>query len=232
LEADKLSYSLSLRSIAALAAALGLATALVAPTFASAGTLRSSGGTHFAQDDPGDADSPGPTTDDQSTAPPSVAAASLDPCQVVTSAEASALAGTTFGAGREDTTDGGSRVCVYGYQTLNVFIVVVAQAPDAATAQAAWADEQARVQDLMQRNVPPGVRVNLNLDEAAGIQGYDNSATASASGSVGARTLNVSAIYLLKGPTFVSYSDLLADQAAPTTDALAGEAQTVLGRLP
>ena len=64
----------------------------------------------------------------------------------MTSAEASSIAGVTFAAGKEDTTSGGAKTCGYGAKTPNVFMVIVAQAPDAATAQADWTQEQAKAQ--------------------------------------------------------------------------------------
>jgi len=207
-----MSYRFSPRGLVALVLACGLAAAMVSPVF-------------------GDEGSPDQTPDDQTQQLPA-STTSLDPCTLVTPAEASALAGTTYATGMEQTTDTGGRICVYGYQTLNVFMVLVAQSPDTATAQTGWDTEQARVQNLIQGNLPPGANVTLNASTDAGLDGYDRSATASASGVIGPRTLNVSGIYLLKGPTFVSYSDLLLDSAAPTTDALATQAQTVLGRLP
>lgn len=179
--------------------------------------------TAFAQQDDDNGDS--------SDSSPS-ATTSIDPCQLVTSDEASALAGTTYTTGREETTDGGGRICVYGYQTLNVFMVLVAQAPDADTAQATWADYQGRVQDFVQKTVPAGVSVNLTANDDANLTGYDRAAVGQASESIAGRTLNISAIYLLKGSTFVSFSDLLLNQPAPTNEALESEAQTIVGRLP
>ncbi len=56
---------------------------------------------------------------------------------MITSQEASTLAGATFGPGVESTTpDGGGKICTYGANTTNVFTVEVAQAKDIATAQA------------------------------------------------------------------------------------------------
>jgi len=159
----------------------------------------------------------------------------LDPCQLVTADEASALAGATFTKGVEQTTDGGSRICVYGYQTTNVFMVLVAQSADANTAQATWSDYQARAQDLVQKNLPPGVNANLNVSDVSSttnLQGFDRAADGSASASIAGRTINLSAIYLLKGPTFVSFSDLVLTQPAPATDGLEGQAATVQTRLP
>jgi hypothetical protein len=150
----------------------------------------------------------------------------------VTSSEASALAGANFGPGMASTTDGGGAICVYGYQTPNVFMVLVGQEPDAATAQADWATEEGRVQDAIQKGVPGGANFNYAVSEDAGLPGYDRSATASASASIGPAVLNLSGIYLLKDATFVSFSDLLLNSPAPSTDALGSQAQTVLSRLP
>jgi hypothetical protein len=161
-----------------------------------------------------------------------VAPTALDACQVVPSSEASSLAGVTYTSGLAGTTSGGGQTCVYGSQTLNVFMVVVAQAPDAATAQADWAQEQSRVQDLLQRNLPAGVTITANLNDVSDLPAYDRAAIGQGSLTIGGRTIGLSAIYLLKGPTFVSYSDLVVGQAPPTADALESEAQTVLGRLP
>jgi hypothetical protein len=65
------------------------------------------------------------------------------------------------------------------------------------------------------------------MTEDAGVVGYDRSATAAASGTIGARTLRVSGIYLLTGPTFVSFSDVVLDAPAASTDALGAQALTL-----
>jgi hypothetical protein len=157
----------------------------------------------------------------------------LDPCQLVTSDEASALAGATYTTGVENTSDSsGSRTCVYGGQTPNVFMVTVAQAPDADTAQAYWAQYEAEAQNLIQRTVPAGVTVSFDVTDLASLAGADRAAVGQLSQTVGGRTINGSAIYLLKGASFVTFSDLLLDQPAPSNDALEAEAGTVLGRLP
>jgi len=185
---------------------LGLLVIFLAPTSA------------FAQGD----DSSG----DTSAVPPAI-----DPCQLVTSAEASALAGVTYTSGTEESTGTGGNMCVYGSQTTNVFMVLVGQAPDAATAQASWAQYQAEAQSAVQKGLPPGVSVNYVVNDAS-VDGFDQSALATGSGSVGGRTINGSAAYLLKGPTFVSFSDLLLDQPAPSMDNMTAQAETLLGRLP
>jgi hypothetical protein len=155
----------------------------------------------------------------------------IDPCQLVTSAEASALSGASYTNGIEEPTGTGGQLCVYGSQTTNVFMVLVGQASDAATAQASWAQYEGEAQSAVQKGLPPDVSVNLLVNDAS-LQGFDRSALAGGSGSIGGRTINGSAAYLLKGPTFVSFSDLVLDQPAPSMDAMATQAETVLGRLP
>ena len=169
-------------------------------------------------------------TDDTSASPPASAVA-LDPCQLVTSAEASSLAGTTFTTGLEQTNDNGAVMCVYGYQSTNVFMVIVAQAPDASTAQQTWADQEQRAQALLGQGLPPNVSISYALTDLS-LSGYDRATLAGGSGTIGSRTINVTAIYLLKGPTFVTFSDLVLDNPAPTGDAMQSQAATVSDRLP
>jgi hypothetical protein len=155
----------------------------------------------------------------------------VDPCQIIPASEASALAGATFDSGVPLTSEGGSVGCVYGANTANVLTVVVAQAPDAATAQAEWANYEAKAQSLFTKDLPPGVALNFSLADVSDLPA-DRATLAQGSASFAGRTINGSACYLLKGTSFVAFSDLLLGQAAPSSDALEGEAQTVLGRLP
>ena len=169
-------------------------------------------------------------TDDTSASPPAAVTTTLDPCQLVTSNEASSLAGTSYTTGVEQTTDGGARICVYGYQTTNVFMVLVTQAPDADTAQQTWADEEQRAQAVLQQGTPPNVTVNYALSDVS-LQGFDRASLAGGTGTIAGRAINATAIYLLKGATFVSFSDLVLDNPAPTGDAMQLEAAAVNGRL-
>ena len=146
----------------------------------------------------------------------------LDPCQLVTAQEASQLAGMTFGAGKEGTTSGNGKTCVYGGQTLNVFTVLVAQAPDVATAQAGKAAAQAETQKLGATGIKITELPNL-ADGAAFLGG---------SYAVSGQTFNISSIDVLKGTIFFGFSDLALNQPAPTSAAMQAEAQIVLGRLP
>ena len=159
----------------------------------------------------------------------SAAATSLDPCQLVTSSEASSLAGTTFGPGQEETTNGGKR-CIYGSQTTNVFTVEVAQAQDSATAQADWSQEQTQAQNLVEQKLPPGVDVSLNTQNVTGLG--DRAATASGSASLAGHKIGLSGIYLLKGVTFLAFQDLLLGHNPPSSAAMQAEARTALGRVP
>ena len=54
----------------------------------------------------------------------------------------------------------------------------------------------------------------------------------SGGGTISGATINISAIYVLKGTVFFGFSDLLLGRPAPTSDAMQAQAQTVLGRLP
>lgn len=165
------------------------------------------------------------------TASPPPTLASLDPCVLVTQQEASKLAGASYGPGVEDKLDNGARECVYGGQTLNVFIVQVNVASDAATAQADWATTEAEAQaGLTGLAASQGGNVNLQAGPIT-LEGADDAATASAAGSIGSHTLYVSAIYVLTGAVFFMFSDLRLDKPAPTAAALAAQASTVLTRI-
>ena len=166
-----------------------------------------------------------------SSSPSSPTLASLDPCVMVPQAEASKLAGAKFGPGKEETTEGGSKQCIYGYQTLNVFIVQVNVAPDAATAKADWATAEAEAQAGL-AGFASSQGANLNLQAGPiDLSGADDAAVAAASGSIGNHTLYVSAIYVLSGAVFFMISDLKLDNASTTAAALAAEASTVLTRI-
>jgi len=157
----------------------------------------------------------------------------LDPCQIVTSAEASKLASASYGAGKEDTTQGGGKICWYGAQTLNVLEVLVAVASDPATAQAQWSQEEAQVQSQLQQALQyaPGVTVSFNLSDTS-LSGADRAAVGTFSETFSGHPISGSGIYVLKGATFFAIVDLVVGQAAPSSTAMEGQAQTVLGRLP
>ncbi|HUZ87537.1 MAG TPA: hypothetical protein VNF26_11370 [Candidatus Baltobacterales bacterium] len=157
---------------------------------------------------------------------------SLDPCVLVTSSEASSLAGATFAAGKAGTTEGGANTCIYGSQTLNVFTVLVTKASDAATAQADWAQEQAKAQAEINKGIPAGASVSLNVADVSGVAGADKAAVATFSTTLSGQTVGITAIYLLKGAVFLTFSDLVVGYAPPATAAIEAQGVTSLKRLP
>jgi hypothetical protein len=172
-----------------------------------------------------------PSTPSTPTTAQAVAKTSIDPCQLVTSSEASTLAGATFGAGKEETySGGGGKGCVYGAQTLNVFTVEVAQASDPAAAQAEWNTEQGRAETALKQGIPGGLHVALNTAPLTGLG--DRAATVSASAKIAGQTVAISGIYVLKGAVFFAFQDLVLGHQAPAASALEAQAQTDLGRLP
>src|SRR5262249_49689040 len=145
----------------------------------------------------------------------------------ITAEEAGKLAGATFGPGKEETTEGNARICVYGAQTPNVFTVTVAIAPDEKTAKAdeaaAKADLQAKAKDL-----PNGMKVTDLTNFAPNTDAELFNGTA----KIGGQTIGGSALYLLRGTTFAGFSDLVLNAAPPSEDAMKTEGMTILGRLP
>ncbi len=167
-----------------------------------------------------------------SSAPEQTAApTALDPCQLVTASEASALAGASFGAGKESTTSGGAKICTYGAATTAVVNVIVTQAPDAATAQGDWAQEEAQAQANIKQGMPSGANATFPVSDTS-VTGADRAAVATATASIGGVTISISAIYVLKGATFFTFSDLVLGHAAAGTSALQAQAAVTLGRVP
>ncbi len=151
----------------------------------------------------------------------------LDPCQLISSQEASALAGASFGTGVEGSTPGGLKTCTYGSQTTNVFTVDVVQAPDVNTAKVDKAQFLEDLQASLQQLTNEGLNVTQDPNFA------DGAVLATASVNGGGIIMNGSAIGVLKGTIFFGFSDIVVGGgAAPDTIALRSEATTVLGRLP
>jgi hypothetical protein len=157
-------------------------------------------------------------------------ATSLDPCQIVPAAEASAVAGTTFGAGKEEPNGTDGKRCVYGSQTTNVFSVIVGQADTAADAEADYSQEEAAAQSAITKQVPSGVKLNEQTQDVSGLA--DRATVASGSVNMGGASIAASAIYLLKGAVFLSFSDVVVGSNAPTASALEAEAPKALARVP
>lgn len=147
---------------------------------------------------------------------------SIDPCTLVTAQEASQLASASFGAGKETTTSGNGKICTYGYQTLNVFEVIVGQAPNAATAQAGKASAQAQIEAAAGKGVQFTELPNF----------ADGAAYTTGSYSISGQKFNIAAFYALKGTIFFGFSDLALGTPSLTAAAMQAQAQIVLGRLP
>jgi hypothetical protein len=151
---------------------------------------------------------------------------SIDPCQLIPSAEASSLAGVTFGDGTEGTLSGGGRTCTYGSQTTNIFYIEVVQAADENAANAAEAQFVSDLNDNMQQITSEGITVTQIPDFA------DGAVTGSVNLNAGGETIGGSAFGFRKGTVFVGFSDVAVGSQALTTDVMQTEASTVLGRLP
>lgn len=158
---------------------------------------------------------------------PSAVPTDIDPCQVITADEAGQLAGATFAAGKEEETSGHARICTYGSNTPNVFMVIVAIAPDVATAKAAEAAAEQDLKDNAQSfGVPFHVKKLPNFADQTDAVILDGSA------SLGGQSISGRGIYLLRGTTFVGFNDLVRGKPAPSEDDMTTEATTVLGRVP
>jgi hypothetical protein len=163
-------------------------------------------------------DSPTPT----SPASPSASAkpVSYDPCVLVTAQEASTLTGVNYGPGMEQLANA-TKMCIYGYQTTDVFQVGIVQAPDQATIQAEEAQAKAKLQEAAGNGLA-----------FTDLQGVGDSATVvQASESSNGTTLSVCGIYVVKGTIFFFITDFAANHAVPNNAALQAEAMVVLGRL-
>ncbi len=159
---------------------------------------------------------------------PSAVPTSIDPCQLVTAQEAGKLAGTTFGAGKEATTEGNARLCTYGASTPVVFTVEVAIAPDVATAKAAEAAAEADLDSQAAKQTGHNATVTKLPNFAPGADAVLLEGTVTLNGS----TIGGRAIYVLRGTTFFGINELALNKEPPTADALKNEAITLLGRLP
>lgn len=175
--------------------------------------------------------SPSPSDTPSSPTPTATAATTLDPCQLVTAAEASQLSGVTFGAGTQETTgtNGTGKRCTYGAQTKNVFFVQVGTGASASDAQAEWATEQAQADADLAKGFPAEITVNITKTDVAGLA--DRATVGTGSETVAGQTISGGVIYLLKGANFLGFGELTLG-TAPTADALKAQAATSLARMP
>ena len=168
---------------------------------------------------PAASDTPEPSTAE--SAEPSAVATDIDPCQLITADEAGQLAGTTFGPGKESVTKGNAKICTYGAQTKNVFMVDLAIAPSADIAKA---DETAVLAELQQQAAAAG----KNAIQTSVVQGFAPNTDAVIVKIGPILGINGAAIYLLRGTTFFGFSDLVVGANAPTIDDVKAKAMDVL----
>ncbi len=165
------------------------------------------------------------------SAGPSAVATDIDPCQLITSEEASQLTGVTFGAGKESVSDKNVRSCNYAAAGGNLFTVEVAVAPDVATAKAAEAAARADLQDQAGKSANIGLKVTELPDFAPDIESGIDAAMLEGSMTTpiqfGAR-----AMFVLKDTIFFGFDDVAVGGQPPSADAMKAQARTVLGKLP
>lgn len=133
----------------------------------------------------------------------------IDPCTLLTQAEASAIMGKSLSAGVSTTLDP-DRACTFKSGLSEVKLILAPPAPDLATATAYW-DAQALA-------VPPGVT-------AVQLTQFDRSAYFSGS----AAGVSVSALFVISGKYFF---DLYCGLPACSQGAELGGAAHIVGRLP
>lgn len=208
-------------TVAPSATTAAVAGASVAPASPSTAVVASP--TESPTAPPAAAESPAASATDGPTAVPT----SIDPCQLITSAEAGQLAGATFGAGKESTSSGNAKLCVYGAQTTNVFTVSVAIAPSEAIAKA---DEKAAQAELQANAAKLGKAVNVT--QLPNFAPGTDAVLVEGGMTIGNTSIGESAMYVLRGTTFAGFSDLALSKAPPSASAMKSEAMTILGRLP
>ena len=152
---------------------------------------------------------------------------SIDPCQLVTQEEAGRLVGATLGPGQVSTLANNDRMCEYSQEGL-VFEVLVAVAPDAATAKA---DEPAFKAQLEQGAAEAGI-ANAKLTEMPDFEPGVDAALISGHATVGSQKISAIALYALKGAVAISISDIGIGGGVASSDDMQAQARVTLGRLP
>ncbi|HET7725615.1 MAG TPA: hypothetical protein VFK68_13335 [Propionibacteriaceae bacterium] len=145
----------------------------------------------------------------------------------MTQNEASTLAGTTLGAGKE-TEANGSKICLYTSNMTHIFQVLVTQAASPSEAQAQWSQYEAQATSAIAQLPSGGPTPTLTPITGLG----DRAESAALSASIAGQTLNGNAVYLLKGATFLALSDIAVGSPAASGSALQTQAATSLARLP
>jgi hypothetical protein len=158
---------------------------------------------------------------------PSAVATNIDPCELFTSADASSWVGVNFGAGKEATTENNIRSCTYAASGTNLFFVAVGIAPDADTAKAAEAAEEASLQAKANQ------LGNLAIEKFPNFADNTDAAILQGSMSEAGQKIGARAIYVLRGTTFFTFSDIAINNGTPPTEqAFKDKANELLAKLP
>ena len=176
-------------------------------------------------DTPAASEPPSTPAPDSSGSPlPTAVVTDIDPCQLITSEDASTFVGVKFGAGKATNTENNMKMCSYSGPGPNIFTVEVAVAPDVATAQAAEADAKAELSSK---------GANLGVTPLPSFADNTDAALLQGSASSGGLSIGGRALMLLRGTTFVGFSDISAGGASPPSEqAFKDEGNAVLAKLP
>jgi len=161
---------------------------------------------------------------------PSAVATDIDPCQLITSADASSWVGVKFGAGKESTNDNNVKICNYDAAGPNLFFVEVAIAPDVATAKAAEAAQEADLQDQAGQLASLG----LTVEKLPNFAPNTDAAILQGGMSAGGQKVAARAMFVLRGTTFFGFSDTAVNSGGqpPSEQAFKDKANELLAKLP
>jgi hypothetical protein len=161
---------------------------------------------------------PGASANGGATAVPTA----LDPCTIIPNATVNTLAATTYPPGTESVTPGQGKICTYGAQTTNVFMVIVGQAPDQPTAKAWEASAEASLAKAAGRGIP------FTTDATIG----DGAVYFTGSMTIKGIPFNGSALYALKGLVFFGFSQVTVGHPSMPVSAMTTEANAIVAALP
>lgn len=218
----RLAGAIAIAVVAALAVA-GCNASTGAPS-AVASALAAAPPVVLPSDTPAASEVPTAAADLSESALPSAVPTDIDPCELITSAEASAFVGAKFGEGKASTTENNLKLCAYSAPGPNIFTVEVAVAPDVATAQAAEAEAKAELSSK---------GADLAVEPLPSFADNTDAAILQGSASSGGLSIGGRALLLLRGTTFVGFSDISAGGAKPPSEqAFKDLGNTVLAKLP
>jgi hypothetical protein len=160
---------------------------------------------------------------------PTAVPTDIDPCQLITADQASALVGVTFGPGKESDNGKNVKICSYAGPGPNIFMVEVAVAPDVATAKAAEAAAQADLESSANQQADLGLTVTQLPNFAANT----DAAMLAGEKSAGALSVAARAMMVLRNATFFAFSDVAVGGGKPPSEqAMKDKANEILATLP